>query len=410
MYFVLAALLGVGCATDGPVADSSDRGPLGKGDVIGSCADSDCSGPAEGGNCWCDDECDYYGDCCEDKLELCDGAVSLATFNTGLAYGAVPMSEQRVPAIANAIADSPADVICMQEVWTDDDVEAIRDAAADEFPYSFYERTEDDSKFWFSCNPINTYRLDRCVKQECTAHGISVFECVQDQCKEAYDRLPDDCKLCLAANTTAPWKCAVWGAPQYAWGGRNGLLLLSRQPIENPRYTPFDTLLIKRGVITADIGDYRVQCSHMTPNLESVPYPADHAFTSWAEEHRAQIELMAEAAGENQCTALLGDLNSGPEDARTVGELPDNFDAIQAAGYVDLWAEPVCTMCEDNPLCDSDDIRIDHALFRNCSPYLAPQYQRIFDSPLRLTLEDGSPFEGRLSDHYGLMVTLPAGE
>ena len=59
-------------------------------------------------------------------------------------------------------------------------------------------------------------------------------------------------------------------------------------------------------------------------------------------------------------------------------------------------------------MCDSQDVRIDHILFRSCDPYLAPEYQRIFDAPLSLTLEDGRPFDGRLSDHYGLLASMPA--
>ncbi len=34
-----------------------------------SCIDS-CNGRAPGG-CWCDSLCNYYGDCCEDKVDQC---------------------------------------------------------------------------------------------------------------------------------------------------------------------------------------------------------------------------------------------------------------------------------------------------------------------------------------------------
>lgn len=71
----------VACDT-APVGDEDtavqpERGPLGKADAIGSCADSEggdyCGGPTGEGNCWCDDLCESYGDCCGDKEAVCDG-------------------------------------------------------------------------------------------------------------------------------------------------------------------------------------------------------------------------------------------------------------------------------------------------------------------------------------------------
>jgi hypothetical protein len=51
-----------------------DRGRAGKSDqlLVGSCAVSGCDGPTEG-NCYCSDDCVEGGDCCPDKLEVCDG-------------------------------------------------------------------------------------------------------------------------------------------------------------------------------------------------------------------------------------------------------------------------------------------------------------------------------------------------
>ncbi len=66
---MLAAL--AACGETNP-DQNSDRGPLGKADSIsGTCEDS-CGGKSEGA-CWCDDECENYGDCCDDKVDICDG-------------------------------------------------------------------------------------------------------------------------------------------------------------------------------------------------------------------------------------------------------------------------------------------------------------------------------------------------
>lgn len=76
---LIALTLLAGCTTpadDGEI--SAERGPLGKADAIGSCAASGCEGQAEGGNCFCDDQCAQYGDCCADRVEVCEEPVAPA--------------------------------------------------------------------------------------------------------------------------------------------------------------------------------------------------------------------------------------------------------------------------------------------------------------------------------------------
>ncbi len=49
------------------------RGAIGKADLPGSCLDGEensCGGPSQG-ECWCDDECEGYGDCCADYRSVC---------------------------------------------------------------------------------------------------------------------------------------------------------------------------------------------------------------------------------------------------------------------------------------------------------------------------------------------------
>ena len=71
----LPFLLATACSAAGTDDDAIDRHPLGKADAIGSCklADGDdaCGGKSAG-NCWCDDECTRFGDCCADRVAVCD--------------------------------------------------------------------------------------------------------------------------------------------------------------------------------------------------------------------------------------------------------------------------------------------------------------------------------------------------
>lgn len=77
ILFSFSAVLLAACAADGAGSDSqAARGPIGKADLVGSCAATDCDGPALGGNCYCDDACTEYGDCCGDRVEVCEQPVS----------------------------------------------------------------------------------------------------------------------------------------------------------------------------------------------------------------------------------------------------------------------------------------------------------------------------------------------
>ncbi len=51
------------------IRPESGRGPNGNADSAGSCQDV-CGEKSESG-CWCDDECSFYGDCCNDKFSVC---------------------------------------------------------------------------------------------------------------------------------------------------------------------------------------------------------------------------------------------------------------------------------------------------------------------------------------------------
>jgi eight-cysteine-cluster-containing protein len=62
-------------SSDGSSATSdADRGGLGKADLVGSCQHPvhDLCGGRGTGNCWCDDLCVDYGDCCSDAELVCD--------------------------------------------------------------------------------------------------------------------------------------------------------------------------------------------------------------------------------------------------------------------------------------------------------------------------------------------------
>ncbi len=330
-------------------------------------------------------------------------ATRVVTFNAGLAAGAVPYATERVPLIVDALKKLDAELLCLQEVWTDADATALVDGLKAQYPFSFREKTEDTSTPTVRCADLTAVlALSTCRDQKCTPSGIGASACVAGPCKTEYDALTNACKLCLAGNTGNPLPCAIGGAKDFVYDGRNGLLLLSKVALKDAKYTPFETILIKRGVITAGVGSLQVQCTHLPADLGAVPYPQGK-YTSWTTEHAGATDALVKTAASG-CNLLLGDLNTGAAEGTLVGELPDNFKAFAAAGYSESWASPACTWCKDNPLTGSaDDRRIDHILLKGCSK--TASYTRVLDGEVSLE-RGGKTVKTRLSDHYGLRAEL----
>lgn len=72
---LLAALAAAGCASSAD--DDRPRGPIGKADSIGTC-DGACGDIAAAGDCYCDDACVDFGDCCGDHVAMCVPAAERA--------------------------------------------------------------------------------------------------------------------------------------------------------------------------------------------------------------------------------------------------------------------------------------------------------------------------------------------
>ncbi len=79
---IIAVLLTAGCMSgnEQPVNDElldqptdNPRQVIGKGDQVlyGSCHLSNCNGLSPNGNCYCDEQCSSFGDCCADYATIC---------------------------------------------------------------------------------------------------------------------------------------------------------------------------------------------------------------------------------------------------------------------------------------------------------------------------------------------------
>ena len=57
------------------------------------------------------------------------------TWNVGLAHGFVDNAAERLPQIVEALQESDADVICLQEAWAPEDRRVLRASVVSAYPY-----------------------------------------------------------------------------------------------------------------------------------------------------------------------------------------------------------------------------------------------------------------------------------
>ena len=362
------------------------------------------------------------GACDSDEGPAAPTQLTVETWNLGLAYNFVPFATARRDLTIAAAAASDADILCIQEVWTDEDVAALQKAASEAgFAETWFQATpEDVTGLPVACTEGDRKDLQPCAEDACMT-STELADCVQTQCGAELSAVSDACLTCLASNLHLSLSqilltCAQGGA-KYTYGGQTGLLLLSRVPLKNKKLTVLDSTLVRRAVMQATVtapggAPLKVSCTHLTAALSSVPYsgPAD----SWEAEQKAQIAELVKLASGSGASLVLGDLNTGPATGGVVkAEFPDNYKLLTDAGFTSPYLDqkaPLCTFCADNTLVaggvdkGGEGVAIDHALLRGWSGSVT-DVERRYDATASLEGVDGVQ---HLSDHFGVRMTLRA--
>jgi hypothetical protein len=74
---LVAALVALSLGACNGGDESTERGPLGEAELLGSCQAPDGGnycGDQSADGCWCDESCSDYGDCCQDSDSICSGS------------------------------------------------------------------------------------------------------------------------------------------------------------------------------------------------------------------------------------------------------------------------------------------------------------------------------------------------
>lgn len=351
--------------------------------------------------------------------EALPASFGIVTFNTGLAEGYVPLAGERLPHVAEAIADLDADVVFLQEVWSSEAVAEIRAATSVSFPEAvFPEPIPDTEQGTPACTAEGLADLEACVAANCAdASADELVGCILDNCGAEMAGLDEQCLSCLTANVGGTVEEAIAsctaGSATYTYGGSLGLGLLSKVPIVDTDVFVLDSSVNRRAVLhvqvdAGDLGQIHVFGTHLSAILGDVPYPGEG---TWEQEQAAQIDDLVAYIDTRvdpvEPFVLLGDFNTGPAGELFSAEVPANYDvlvrAVDTNTYVDTDGAR-CTFCGDNPLLGDDTaVAIDHVFTRGID--VAHEATRILDEPLAMEV-DGTDVTTALSDHYGVLLVL----
>jgi len=350
--------------------------------------------------------------------------LTLATYNGGLALAFVPYAEERAPRIFAEIPNVDFDALCVQEFWEQRHWDALAGAVSASHPYTHRRPNEMDMGSTASCTPSDLDELDTCVRAMCPgATPDTLVDCALMNCRDELGAVPDDCLTCLYANIALGdldmirAACEMPGGSAYTYDSSFGTGILSRYPLADVDSLLLESTTIRRSVLYARIpdtpqGEVHFFCTHLTSNLESVPYTGDHG--DWIQEQAMQIQaLITYANGKTGGTGqwvLAGDLNNGPALDGITAELPDNYAMWSGAGLRNLYASQagaVCTYCDANPLnlgtMGGDGGLIDHVLVSDA--VADGTARRFLDGPITVDV-GGVSTDTAYSDHYGLALTI----
>ena len=400
--------------------------------------------------------------------------VIVDAFNVALAGSFIPYEAERRQPIADAIAAHDADILCLQEVWTQADKELIRDTAAQAFPHSaFIENNLDtpvddptDQQGQIPPAPTTVPCPDESIGglMPIRESMDAAIDCVRDKCSTipGSDEGRTTSAACASASCTLQVAPLLLGGPQsqrcyacvipqlptatfaemrascptvinqdLAFGGQNGVMLLSRYPLKNTENWVIPGTWNRRSILSATVelpngAELDVYCNHLTPIFNGFVYPYTGQYgdgmpgaPGWQAEQALQAEKLiayVNTTNGDRPSVILGDFNAGlayPVQG-IVGEGEETFDLLATAftpAYTTDYA-PLCTFCSTNPVTNPDDdpeatsVWIDHILLQNLPADSVLSTARIFDEDVVPVVSDAGEMMVPLSDHFGMRSVI----
>ncbi len=383
---------------------------------------------------------------CSDNSDKRPGAdrtdsVTVTSYNMGLALNFVLYTNERLVVNEELLTDYDSDVICFQEVWLEDQVEAVTTAIEAEYPHIYTVEPEQVFSESAACTSEEIAGFENCARTECAGlSGSDLVACAPVQCGAFIPTLSPVCLDAVVSAVGIPdvtvddlVETVTQPAGKFAYDGSLGLILASKYALQNREFQDFidDSTSNHRGALYAEIAVnddmHLVGCTHPTPNSPGgLDYPPSGKHGSWEGENRFMQEQMIAFANEKAAGRPIffaGDFNCGIANASTgtEGEFADNCQLWLDDGFVDPAGDQLpCTFCYDENLIlleegGTGNTTIDHVFVKNLEGSDQIVAERVFDDqvsiealvpPSELQPED-SPKMTHPSDHFGVELTIP---
>ncbi|MBO6933691.1 MAG: endonuclease/exonuclease/phosphatase family protein [Deltaproteobacteria bacterium] len=361
--------------------------------------------------------------CGEDDPVQLDEPIEVLTYNVGLAAGNVPMVDLRSVPVTDALVADSADVLCVQELWNDNDYAYL--AGLDAFAHT--QRLPANDEEGVACIPGELDPLAACVEAMCpTAQGDALGICATNDCGEPFGALAPGCLGCasevvMGSATSSPMdvrsECEGTEGSRYIYGGTYDVAILSRLPVTAHESLVLDSYLVTASVEYAQVqtptgGGVHVFCTHLASPFRDIPYGGE--FGSWESEQQHQADQLVgfieERVASGDHVIVAGDLNTGP--------MGTGYEAIRESIYRSIVdraeldegfatsAAADCTSCLDNTfrLEASRATLVDHVLLGGDLSLISAE--RTYTETVALSDE----IDSHLSDHYGVRVVVGPGE
>lgn len=358
-------------------------------------------------------------------------SLSVLTYNLGLAHTFVPLAEERLPKIIEALKTEKADVMCFQEVWNKSDRKELVKSLKKEFPFSFLTKIKNvKSEALPTCKISEIFgegKFVACMQNNCSGkEGDEFTDCIINTCGPALRSLKEENRECATSLMAQVGKSSLMAmltilnpfkrAGLYAYKGSNGLVMMSKYPLKNTHFYDLTKMstLNRRGALVADVDvngkTIKVACAHIAADLEkTVPYTG--VFKSWVEENTVQFKTLLDDIGSSTSPAiLLGDFNCSikNEAAGIEGEAESSCRQIFSSKFSAPAMEdhPECTYCKSNTLTDEDDhdVLIDHIFLKDLT---MESSEVVYKELVTLKIKGEGEVESNLSDHFGVRMTIP---
>jgi endonuclease/exonuclease/phosphatase family metal-dependent hydrolase len=364
--------------------------------------------------------------CDDDDAEPTPTALTLVSYNGGLAVGFVEASESRAPLTIDAVVGLGADILCVQEFWLPEHVAALQEAAS-AYPSQIFVEDDPGTLNESACMMGDADALETCARAAGCDMVCSddVIACGLVNCGaevQALQMASPDCYACIGANAGKSLdgilSACTEPSSSYNYNGAFGIGLLSKHPIAAQEITVFESNLNRRAVIYAEVttplGPIHTLCTHLSAVFTDIPHP--NPMSSWEEEQAVQIDQLIAIADQKAPggqVILMGDMNTGPAGPGYSAEVVENYTKFETAGFTNPYtATPghLCTFCADNPIVakgnpdDDASVVIDHLLLRGVSATPSGA-KRVLDTGIRAE-KCGEEIDSAYSDHYGVQITL----